>query len=81
MCFVRGLGCYCHASSHAACCRSAESVKTVIPLRLVCALNCYLTAPELQESLEDHWRNDYPDTSGLLAAPSGKAITVLFGRE
>ncbi|TNN62981.1 hypothetical protein EYF80_026790 [Liparis tanakae] len=33
------------------------------------------------ESLEDHWRDDYPDTGGRPSAPTGKAITVLFGSE
>lgn len=44
-------------------------------------MNCYWATAELLESLEDHWKNDYPDTNGRLAAPTGKAITVLFGRE
>lgn len=58
-----------------------QSVETGLPLIVPCALSCYLTAPELQESLEDHWRDDYPDTSGQLSAPTGKAITVIFGSE
>ena len=46
-----------------------------------CVLDCYRATAELLESLEDHCRNDYPDISELLAAPTGKAITVFLEGE
>lgn len=68
-------------SSPAAALTAAASVKAALPGRLVYALNCNWTAAELLEWLEDQWRSDYPDISGLPAAPTGEAITVLFGGE
>lgn len=55
---------------------AAEPVKAGAPVKDWCVVNCYRATAELLESLEDRWRNDYPDNSRMLSAPSGKAITV-----